>query len=103
MQKQYEIPEELHEHLPGYVERRQQDLEAMQASFQSKDWLDIQRVAHKIKGSGAPFGFPRLSEIAKNIEESATEKDAQKAEEYINQLLEEVKNIENYVEKKLDA
>jgi HPt (histidine-containing phosphotransfer) domain-containing protein len=36
-------------------------------ALSQKDWLKVKEVAHQIKGSGSSFGFPMLTEKAKEV------------------------------------
>lgn len=54
-----------------YIERRKQDLEDCMASLANKQFDEIERVGHQLKGNGATFGHPELSSIGKKLEQAA--------------------------------
>ena len=37
----------------------------------AKDWANLAQIAHKLKGAGASYGYPKLSENAHIIEKTA--------------------------------
>ncbi len=54
---------------------------AKKLEFGEVDLEEIQKVAHKLKGSGATYGFDKISEIAAEVEaaaKSGREKEAKK-------------------------
>lgn len=66
------VPNEL---LTRYLERRKQDLEDCKRSFETKNFVFIQRVGHQLKGNGVTFGHPELSRIGNKLEDAALLKD----------------------------
>jgi HPt (histidine-containing phosphotransfer) domain-containing protein len=67
-----EVPNEI---MLKYIERRKRDLEDCMTSLASHQYEDIERVGHQLKGNGATFGHPELSQIGKKLEQAAQVQD----------------------------
>ncbi len=67
-----EVPSDI---MARYIERRKQDLEICLASFHRKQYEEIEKVGHQLKGNGTTFGHPELSNIGKKLEEAAQVQD----------------------------
>ena len=65
--KNYPIPPELADVIPGYLQRREQDIQDLKVAIEAKDFIKIEKVAHKLKGNGASFGFDKLTEIGMDM------------------------------------
>src|SRR6202008_2497646 len=66
-----EVPTDMAAPAGAYLERRAQDLETMEQALSTGDFVAIQRLGHNMKGSGAGYGFPAISEIGKTLEDAA--------------------------------
>jgi signal transduction histidine kinase/CheY-like chemotaxis protein/HPt (histidine-containing phosphotransfer) domain-containing protein len=59
--------------VPGYLEKRRAELLSCYDALAKGNLASIQAVAHKMKGTGAGYGFPFLTEIGEKIETAARE------------------------------
>jgi HPt (histidine-containing phosphotransfer) domain-containing protein len=66
------VPQNL---LLKYKLSRKDDYETCLESFVKNDLSHIERVGHRMKGSGETFGYPEISEIGKRLEVAASKKD----------------------------
>lgn len=69
------IDEDIAELIPGYLERRKEDLTHMTEAIQRSDFDSIQHMGHSMKGSGGGYGLRMISDIGRQLEESAALKD----------------------------
>lgn len=60
--KLFEIPPELMELIPGYLNRRDEDIIALNSFLNNRDFKAIKMLGHKLKGNGSSFGFDGISE-----------------------------------------
>lgn len=67
-----EVP---HGFIIKYIERRKMDLEICLDSLESKQYEKIAKIGHQLKGNGATFGYPELSNVGEKIEEAAKRSD----------------------------
>lgn len=68
--------------LPGFAEIQAQfraklpdKLADLARAFQTRQWPDLQKQAHAIKGGAGSFGLGRLSELAAELDQSARRED----------------------------
>ncbi|MBF0629211.1 MAG: Hpt domain-containing protein [Magnetococcales bacterium] len=69
------IDEDLAEIAPGYLENRGKDLEQLPRALADGDFQSLRVLGHRMKGSGAGYGFDGISEIGRAIEEAAKQED----------------------------
>ena len=85
---------DLEDILPGYLRNRQKDLVLVPQALEKKDFDTIRTLGHRMKGSGAGYGFVNITEIGKKLEEAAK---GGKSEE-INNLMTELSTYLNRVD-----
>lgn len=78
--------EALAELLPGFLRRRTEDMRVLQEAMAASDFTRVAEVAHKIRGNGATFGFPELTEIAERLELAAKKREDVHARREIEKL-----------------
>lgn len=71
-----EIDTELADLIPQYLSHRWADLATARHLLTDGDFVGLSRIAHKIRGSAASYGFVRIGEIAHAIETAAEVKDS---------------------------
>ncbi len=91
---QVEIDPDLEELIPGYLNNRRKDVEAIQQALKSSDFETIQRTGHTMKGSGSGYGFDFISAIGMTLEESAKERASQRIETSVNELVNYLDRVE---------
>jgi len=72
--------------IPLYLRRRRQDVATMWAALRSADFPAIAVVAHRMKGSGASYGFERMSELGSLIETDASQRRADVIDKHLGEL-----------------
>ena len=76
--------------IPGYLEHRKEDVQALHSALGARDFLNIERLGHIMKGSGGGYGFDFISEIGERIEESAKHKKT-------DEIVQQIKELEEYL------
>jgi PAS domain S-box-containing protein len=61
----------LAELVPGFLENRRRDVEAIAAALALADYETVRILGHNMKGSGAGYGLNRISEIGASLEQAA--------------------------------
>ena len=61
---------------PQYLSHRRQDVRSILSALENSDFAAILGLGHKMRGTGASYGFPRISEIGAALETAAGAKDA---------------------------
>lgn len=64
-----------HDILAKYYSRRKEDLQECRKSLISQDYAIIERIGHRLKGNGVTFGYPELSKLGEDMENSARSSD----------------------------
>ncbi|HEX6322345.1 MAG TPA: response regulator [Vicinamibacterales bacterium] len=65
--------------VPEFLSNRRGDIARMQAFIDDADWEALRSLGHKMKGTGRGYGFSRITDIGKAIEEAGTKEDAEGA------------------------
>jgi len=60
----------------GYLEKRRADIAKLREALDRGDFSTIQTLGHQMSGTGGGYGFERITEIGRAIEESALTGDA---------------------------
>ncbi|MFK7896349.1 MAG: response regulator [Myxococcota bacterium] len=82
--------------VPGFVARRFEDLELLEAALKKSRFEEIRRIAHKMKGSGSSFGFPMISDLGLALEEAAIAQDEKEIKRCFNQIREQLEMFEDF-------
>ena len=87
------------EHRKKYLNRRLPEIDELKKSIVG-DKLDvIFNIGHKLKGNGATFGYPEISDIGRLLEEAANLKDKVQLEQVVQKLEEiVVENLKSMTE-----
>jgi signal transduction histidine kinase len=72
-----QIPPDLADLAEEYLTNRRSDAAALLEAARSGDFTGARRRGHNMKGSGAGYGFPQVSELGKRIERAAEAGDAE--------------------------
>ena len=71
-----EVEAELADLIPQYLSNRRADLHAAREMLAEGDFRAISRLAHRIRGSAASYGFGQLGEIVGVLELAAVQRNA---------------------------
>lgn len=93
------INPELEEIVPRFIELRHEDISAIRAALEKKDFGIIARIGHSMKGSGAGYGFNPISDIGRKLEEAAKVHDDSKVKQLTLELSAYIENIHIVYEK----
>ncbi len=62
--------------IPAYLERRRDDIAALQAAISSGEFAVIKNIGHNLKGSGAGYGFDEITELGDTLEQAGIDQNA---------------------------
>lgn len=88
------VDPEIADLIPGFLHNRQKDIEKMEALLVDKDFEQIERLGHSMKGSGAGYGFDSISEIGASIEIAGKNKDIEVIKKGIEDLKDYLDRLE---------
>jgi len=87
---------DLEDLIPEFMENRKNDVIAVKELLAQGNLNEIKRIGHSMKGSGGGYGFDRITEIGKMMEDAANEGDVAvivEANENLNEYLSAVKIV----------
>jgi CheY-like chemotaxis protein len=74
------------ERVAQFLARRRAEIAPLREALALGDFATVRSIAHNLKGVGASFGFPRISELGEDLEESARASDAVQAGAQVDAL-----------------
>lgn len=86
------LEEDLLDMVPRFLKNRQSDSKNISKFLFNARFDDILKTGHNMKGSGTSYGFEKLSDIGRRLEDAARERDTLTIEELQSEL-------ENYLKK----
>lgn len=89
----YNIPEELKDIIPAYLERRKEDTAQLNDLMAKNDFEGIMRIAHKLKGNGASFGFDHITELGDKMNQAAKSENTEEVRKIIQDFENEIQQI----------
>jgi HPt (histidine-containing phosphotransfer) domain-containing protein len=63
------VDKDLEDLIPTFMSNRRKELQALQAALAAGDFDQLRLLGHRMRGVGNSYGFARISEIGKQIEE----------------------------------
>ena len=72
--------------VPGFLENRRAEIDIIRSASDEGDFQEIKRLGHGMKGAGAGYGFPVITDIGKNLEDAAIKEDAAAIESELKRL-----------------
>jgi len=85
-QRPLDVSSEVRSLLPSFFAARQDDYSKMVFALRKQEFDEIDRLGHRLKGSGGSFGFPELSTIGEMLEVAARAGDAGSCAEALGAL-----------------
>ncbi len=83
----------MEELVPGYLEKRRAEIAKYREALAAGDFYTLRMLGHKLKGTGAGYGFPVLTEIGGKLEEQALATDAEGLRAKIEELSRYVNSV----------
>jgi HPt (histidine-containing phosphotransfer) domain-containing protein len=89
-----EVDPDLEDLIPIFLERKKQDVDALNGALERRDYETLRSVGHRIKGEGGGYGFDVISEIGQALEEAGRARDAGAAERQVQALADYIGRVE---------
>jgi HPt (histidine-containing phosphotransfer) domain-containing protein len=80
------VDSDLEELIPGYLQNRRKDIEALREALAREDFDTSQQLGHTMKGSGGGYGFDSISAIGMAIEEASKSRSQDKVRHAVSEL-----------------
>ena len=81
-----EISEEIRAAGPAFLARQRSQLQALTSALAARDYAAVRTYAHNLKGTGRGYGYPELSDLARNLEDAAKAEDSQGVRKHMSAL-----------------
>ena len=81
---QVKVAKDLEDLIPTFLGNRRKELDALRAALAADDFERLRQLGHRMRGVGNSYGFERVSEIGKHIEDGARSGDKASLEAQIN-------------------
>jgi HPt (histidine-containing phosphotransfer) domain-containing protein len=65
-----EVDEDLSDLIPGFLTHKRADIDTIFEAVTRRDYVEIGRIAHRIKGEGGSYGFESMSDMARGLEQA---------------------------------
>ena len=89
-----EVDADLEDLIPGFLERRQQDLQTLRGALDSADFSQISQLAHTLKGVGGGYGFDAITSISQQLQQAADNRSATEVEAKLTELTNYLERVE---------
>jgi HPt (histidine-containing phosphotransfer) domain-containing protein len=89
-----QVDADLEDLIPGYLQNRRQDAEAILQALEKQDFETIRVLGHTMKGTGGGYGFDAITEIGRALEEAAKIRDTQAINRGVSTLLDYLEAVE---------
>jgi HPt (histidine-containing phosphotransfer) domain-containing protein len=88
------VDPDLADECPWYLDRLKEYVVAIDRAIHHEDLATIQDTGHRMKGSGANFGFEAVSDLGKSLEQAAKDKNLKSIKIYKETLADYLGRIE---------
>lgn len=80
------IDRELADIVPGYLDRRREELAVLREAVADRDFAALRVMGHNLKGTGGGYGFEPISDFGKRLEQAGLTGDLSGASAAIDAL-----------------
>jgi histidine phosphotransfer protein HptB len=89
-----EVDEDLSDLIPGFLTHKRDDVATILEALAHRDYAEISRIAHRLKGEGGSYGFDSMTEMGRSLEHAAATRDDGAATTLARQLLNYLDRLE---------
>ena len=65
------VGKDLEDLVPVFMDNRRKEVETLRAAMDALDFEQLRQLGHRMKGVGNSYGFSKVSELGKSIEDGA--------------------------------
>jgi len=88
-----EVNEDLGDLIPGFLAHKRADVSTILRAIARRDYAEIARVAHRLKGDGGSYGFDTIAELGRSLEVAASARNDGAAITLVRQLLNYIDDV----------
>jgi HPt (histidine-containing phosphotransfer) domain-containing protein len=80
--------------MPNFLEGRREDVKALVEALEKGDYDTVLFLGHNMKGVGGSYGFDFITELGRDLEQSAKEQNAEKVQRLVKELSTYLERVE---------
>jgi len=80
------VDPDLRELIPGFLDNRRNDVTMLLTALERGSFDTIRIIGHRLKGDGGGYGFEAISEIGRNIEQAAKDRNQEEIRRRVGEL-----------------
>ena len=65
------VARDLEDLIPVFMSNRRKELDALRVALAAADFEQLRQLGHRMKGVGNSYGFARVSDLGKHVEDGA--------------------------------
>src|SRR6266849_6940988 len=65
------VAKDLEDLIPAFMRNRNKELETLKVALAAADFEQLRQLGHRMKGVGNSYGFARVSDLGKHVEDGA--------------------------------
>lgn len=88
------VDADLEDLIPGYLQNRRQDVEAIWQSLENQDFEAIRVLGHTMKGTGGSYGFDLITDLGRTLEDAARDRNEQSVRQSAAELQDYLQSVE---------
>jgi HPt (histidine-containing phosphotransfer) domain-containing protein len=88
------VAKDLADLIPVFFKNRQKELETLRAALKASDFAQLRQLGHRMKGVGNSYGFAKVSELGKRIEDGAKGDDVKSIDACIGEYAEYLSKVQ---------
>ena len=89
-----EVDEGLSDLIPDFLTHKRADVSAILTAIAQRDFEQIGRIAHRIKGEGGSYGFDTMTELGRSLEAAVSARDGAAATTLARKLLDYLDHVD---------
>jgi len=88
------VDADLEDLIPGFLENRARELETLRAALRDGNFQSLQSIGHSMKGVGGGYGFDGITDIGRDLENTAKLQDLEGISVLIEKYADYLERIE---------
>jgi len=89
-----EVDQDLSDLIPPFLAHKRADTQTIIAAAEQNDYDVIDHLSHRLKGEGASYGFPVLTDLGRRLEAAAHQRDVKAVKQWASELLQYLERVE---------
>ncbi len=92
------VDRELTDVIPEFLENRRQDVASLREALGREDFETIRRLGHRMRGSGAGYGFEAITQIGEGLERAGRDRAPHDVRRWVHELAAYLERVETVSE-----